>query len=153
MALTYFVDVDNDDAPVPDADSYADFDKVDILMEWSPLWRSLDTTRKERMIMMATQHIDCAFLWGGDPVSADTAEQTLAFPRDFGISDDDQPNYFTIAEQKRRLLSSVRHIIDKSLTRLGANISEYQGDGELIRQLQEHTPREVLQLMAPYVAK
>lgn len=152
MALTYFLDVDGD--PVAAADSYAEFDKIDILLEWSPLWRSLDTTRKERMVKMATQHLDAAFHYSGERISDDTAEQTLEFPRDFGVTDEPGvTNHFSIAEQKRRLLSSVRHIIDKSLTRLGANISEYQGDGELIRQLQEHTPREVLQLMAPYVAK
>lgn len=153
MALIYFVNGSN--VPVVNADSYADFNKIDVLLEWSPIWRSLSTPLKERRIQMATQHIDAAFQYAGERIDTNIANQTLEFPRDFGVpdTDTDTPNYFTIAEQKRRLLNAVRHIIDKSLTRLGANIQEYQGDGELIRQLQEHTPREVIQLLSPYIAK
>lgn len=151
MALTYFVD--NANAPVLNADAYAKLADIELLMLHSDKWASLDTTGKENRIKAATLHIDVWSQYSAARVSVDPLVQTREFPREFNQPDDGiTPNPFTIAEQKRRLTAAVRHIIENNLLRTGQNISTYEGGGEIITTTQENIPRQVVQILSPYLA-
>ena len=139
MALTYFVDSNND--PVPTGDSYITVEMVDDNFSSGGCqpWAAKTTTEKEDYLKSLTRRIDVTYIFYGVKVDT-TTPQPLQFPRQIGGDIDT----FGVEAQKKELFNYLISQIEYEFVKLPIGIFSQSQGRQSVTARQQTIPRESL---------
>jgi len=139
MALTYFLDGNND--PVATGDSYVEIQMIDDYFTGGGCapWNAMILTDKEDYLKALTRRIDNDYIFYGVKVDT-TTPQPLQFPRTIG----GDPDNYGIEPQKKMLLRYIAAMIEYEIVKLPIGIFTQSQGRQSVTARQQTVPRESL---------